>query len=515
VSKPIPPYLKLLTGESTETLAPPADALDLSGLRTAFAEATGWSLNLVAAAQNPSQFDPWSAPANPGVGVPPGSHLVELGDSAVAESALAAPAAAAALASEIDRLLLEVRRLQRALCQREAELAAGVPIIPHRHEEDHLAARLHGVLKAGAEAIRCSAAAIYLLDDATSELKMRAAYGLPQALLLDPARPLRGALADLEALMGHAVVLDNPAMFSAWQAPEAIDYGAAVCVPISSPTIPLGTLWLFSTEIRDFSDRDTNLAEMVAGRIAADLERTMLVQAGVRAAEAERAAAPPRIELPRAARSSAPQFDPAQPAPMLEGWDIGGCALRGEKADAAFYEWWLASDGTFLFAVGKAQGRPAEARVCAATLRSALRAHTEHLRDPGAILQRVNRALWSGSAGDQCADLWLGRLNGATGELQFAGAGAITVGLASEAVQTFPIIPIELGLDPDACFDSRTIRLAPRQTLLVDTKGRAFLELPPVPLKGLAWAEQIVLSDAADAERIARAALAMRRVRPE
>ena len=104
---------------------------------------------------------------------------------------------------------------------------------------------------------------------------MRSCWGLPKRRLLDEARPLHDQLADLEAMLGHAVVLEDPAMFGLWRVPEQC--AACVCVPISTPTIPLGTLWIYSKEPRGFNDQETNIIEIVAGRIAADLEReTML-----------------------------------------------------------------------------------------------------------------------------------------------------------------------------------------------------------------------------------------------
>src|SRR5262249_30680354 len=155
------------------------------------------------------------------------------------------------------------------------ELAAGVPVASRQGEEPHLAERLEAVLKGGAEAVGCQAAGLYLLDEATSELKLRAVWRLPEERLLAPARPLRGAVADLEALVGHAVMLEDTSLLPHWRCPE--DFPAAVCVPVSSPSIPLGTLWTFSDRPRDFTPEETNLLEIVAGRLAADLEREMLL----------------------------------------------------------------------------------------------------------------------------------------------------------------------------------------------------------------------------------------------
>src|SRR5262249_33165974 len=145
------------------------------------------------------------------------------------------------------------------------------------NEPAHLAARLEATLQAGAQAIKCDSAALYLLDEGTSQLKLRAAWGLPLAKLQEAARPLADQMADLEALLGHAVALESRAeMVGPCHSPEPA--AAALCVPVSSPTNPLGTLWLFSRREREFTDEQTNIAEVVAGKIASDLERTVLLQ---------------------------------------------------------------------------------------------------------------------------------------------------------------------------------------------------------------------------------------------
>ena len=115
------------------------------------------------------------------------------------------------LADALGKLWGELLATRHALWQREAELAAGVPLVLRRRRRDMppLGERLEAVLRGGAEAIGCQAAALYLLDPATTELKLRSSWGLPRKRLTDPARPLRGALADLEALLGHAVVLTD------------------------------------------------------------------------------------------------------------------------------------------------------------------------------------------------------------------------------------------------------------------------------------------------------------------
>ena len=202
---------------------------------------------------------------------------------------------------------------RHALWQREAELAAGVPLVAHAEEEKHLAARLEAVLRGGTEAVDCQAAALYLLDDATSQLKMRSCWGLPLDRLAAPARPLKGAVADLEALLGHAVVIEDTDVLRHWNVPE--EFPAAVCVPVSTSTTLLGTLWIFCREAAGFhlaADERVGDRRRTAGR---RLEREILLREAVAAAEVKR-------QLLAAERLQSNQLPTI--SPLLDGWQLAG-----------------------------------------------------------------------------------------------------------------------------------------------------------------------------------------------
>lgn len=279
MSKQIPDYLKLVTEAPRAERRPDEDLEALVGVCEAFGLVTGFKLDYAEADSHSRPNLWWSAPVNPGVGVPPGLFRI-LGPCETAADGdgggeRVALAEATQLAAAIGKLWQELLLTRQALWEREAELAVAVPVIEHRQEAQQLAARLESSLRGGAEAVNGHAAALYLLDDATSELKLRSSWGLPRRRLTQEARPLHDQLADLEAMLGHAVVLDDPLMFGLWRVPEPC--AACVCVPVSTPTIPLGTLWIFSREPREFSAQETNLIEIVAGRMAADLERETLL----------------------------------------------------------------------------------------------------------------------------------------------------------------------------------------------------------------------------------------------
>ncbi len=174
VTKPTPDYLRLVD--------PTADQPQFVGeqsalfVRTceAFQQATGWTLRYAAnpeTLKNPNLV--WSAPVDPGVGASLG--LIRPGFlPPAAGGAKSAPVAdAVALAEVLCHLWSEIATLHQGIGAREAELATGVPVVGRRENAARMAERLEAILKAGAEAIGCQAAALYLLDDATTSLKLR------------------------------------------------------------------------------------------------------------------------------------------------------------------------------------------------------------------------------------------------------------------------------------------------------------------------------------------------------
>ncbi len=464
MAKPGTKHLKLYTERPPEAFRPGLQTLgSLPEVLDGFRRATGWSLRYVAGpVPSPTNGLTWSAPVNPGVGVPLGHlRLDPAGPGPAGARSPVEQESARALASALSGMVGELIQVRHALWQRAAELAAGVPVVPHPDEQQHLAARLQAVLKGGAEALGCQAAALYLLDEATTELKLRSSWGLPPDRMTAPARPLRGAVADLEALLGHAVVLSNPELMRHWKAPENV--AAAVCVPVSTPTTLLGTLWVYCTERRDFDDRQTNILEVVAGRLAADLEREILLREGIDAA---------RFKRQLAAVEQLQQNQLPAISPVLDGWDLSGWTLQSESVGGDFYDWFCLPDGLLAAAVGDAMDRGLQAAMAAGALKAALRAHGQYHRQAEQALKQINLTLWTGSAGDQYATLFYGLIETGTGRVCYCSAGRPGIVLLRNGrweSLSHPSPP--LGEGPETNYEPFGCELQPGEALVAFTDG--------------------------------------------
>jgi len=456
--------LKLFT-EQPQVGQPQIEAVgSLPGVLRAFQRTTGWSLRYVAGCEPKKSNDlMWSAPVSPGAGVTLGHLRLDPTGSEPADFSEASSnlPTARSLASALADMLNELMHTRHALWQREAELAAGVPLTPHANEQQHLAARLKAVLKGGAESVHCQAAALYLLDEATTELKLRSSWGLPFDRLTEPARRLQGAVADLEALLGHAVVLEDTEVMQYWKVPE--DFPAAVCVPVSTPTTLLGTLWVYSTKKRDFNDRETNLLEVVAGRIAADLEREMLMREGIVGAELQKQV----TATERLQRNQLPTI-----SPLLEGWELSGWTAQADSVRGDFYDWFCLPDGLLAATVASVSGLGLEAAMSATGLRAALRAHAQYHSEAEQAMKRLNLTLWTGSAGDQLATLFYGLIETATGRVGYSLAGEPGVAvIRSDGWESLSRRFRCLGEGPDTDYSQRDYQLQPGEALVIFSEG--------------------------------------------
>ncbi len=466
LSQDAPTHLRLHVEERPQIRRPELNEIrSLSGLCRSFENLTGWRLRC-SGSGNEAPETVWSKR----IGVSddhPGQMLAltppepQGGRRHEGQRQSYEFAAAQEMADSIGEVLGELNQTRCTLWKREAELAAGVPIAQHGDDELHLAVRLEAVLEAGAKAAGCQAAAVYMLDDATRQLKLRSCWGLPKSRLLEPPRQLRGAAADLEALVGHAVVMEDTTLLPHWKVPE--EFRSAVCVPISSPTTPLGTFWVFCDRVREFTVDQTNLIEIVAGRVAADLEREMLLQQSVQSRTLRR-------QLSHAAgwqNSRLPRIKP-----LLDGWQVAGWTSQGDCLGGDFFDWFVLPDGSLAVAVGDAQGKMFEAGLTAATLHTALKSHASYRHTAQQMVQRINETLWTASAGDQFASLFYAMIQPDSGKIEHATAGPVYAAVVGESLRTIAASDTTpLGAQPDADYALSRDELASGEILVVVSEG--------------------------------------------
>ncbi len=446
--------LKLFAADiNTSTLTEPRELTALRQIHQAFTAATGWELRT----ELVDDFD-----VLPGFPRGESAQRVRLSASVEADRA-GVPRVdrprAHQLGVAIQGLTGELRETIRALRRREAELAAGVPVATHRDEREHLAARLTSILKDSAAILGFRSAAAYLLDGDTMQLKLRAYWNVPRSRLLAPPRSLESSAADVEALSDVAVAIDSEAQASAWRAPEPC--GAAICVRIVSSTMPLGTLWFFGRRPRPIRPRQLALARVIAGRIAAELEREVLL------AETQSLAGL-RSQLQEAATST---IGDQRPAPQLENWSLAGWTRHEASIGAAFHAWHAPRDTGAWCAVGECNGRRVAGALRTAALAASLQSLWRQTESPSIVLGHANAQLFQRDAGDAVATIAAARLSGED-EVRLSVAGDPAVLLATEnGAKELVDIEQPLGMSGRLRPRERKFRMPRGAALILTTSG--------------------------------------------
>ena len=271
-------------------------------------------------------------------------------------------------------------------------------------------------------------------------------------------------MADLEALLGHAVVLNDAKLHGHWKVPEG-GFASCVCVPVSSPSMPLGTLWVYCREPRNFTSSETNILEVVAGRLAGDLERSVLVDEALSARQVSRQL----IAAERQQQEQLPEI-----APQVEGWDVAARAVQAGALGGAFYDWFALGGGRLAVLAGDSVEPGVGGALVASSLRASGRSFSAVPTACHPLVENANSVLWTGSAGNARAGLFHAILEPNAESLTFAASGSLRVRSIARSKSTL-VKTSSLALGPQEKIELADIRrtLVPGEVLLVYGTGTA------------------------------------------
>lgn len=372
----------------------------------------------------------------------------------------------------IERLVERLDRSEEVIRRQEAELATAVLVTSHPDRQKETADRLESILESTSRSIGSVAAAVYLLDDSTSNLKMRSCFGLPRKKLATPPRELRGSLADLESLLGNAVLLSDIDMMPEWPSPEP--FGSALVVPIGTTSMPHGTIWFWSDKPRSFSPTEVEVANLAAGRVMAEIEQSILGHEVTRSREVQK-------QIDTASLTQASMLPDTQI--LHEDFDISGWTHQNHGLGGAFHHWEIIPNGMMTFAIGQAAHSGPEGSIVATSAQSMIRTLWNQGSHPAQILRTINDLHWSMVEADWKIALSLLQFNPVTGYGSLCNTGD----MQSFIVSSRGFRPIGnaqplVGAQPDSQFNPSRFILQPGE-ILVSYTPQLFrpLTLDPSP----------------------------------
>lgn len=356
----------------------------------------------------------------------------------------------------IERLVERLDRAEEIIRRQEAELATAVLVTSHPDRQKETADRLESILESTSRSIGAVAGAIYLLDDATSNLKMRSCFGLPRNRLAAPPRELRGSLGDLEALLGNAVLLTDVARMPEWPSPEP--FASALVVPIGTSTMPHGTMWFWSEKPRTYSSTEIEVANLAAGRVMAEIEQSILGHEVTRSREVQK-------QIDTASLTQASMLPDMQV--LHEDFDISGWTHQTDGLGGAFHHWDIVPNGMMTFAVGQASQTGPEGSIVSTSALAMIRTLWNHGSTPSSILRAINDLHWSMTDADWKIALSLIQFNPSTGYGSLCNAGDMQSFIVScRGFRPIGSAKPMVGAQPDTAFHSSRFILQPGEILL-------------------------------------------------
>lgn len=429
MTKHIPTYLRLHSGSKSPLESTAHLTIDpVSRFWQAYTSATGWRIDQphgrVRGRTNKSVVIPVavgvsrsSAEESFGISLRPSMDVSMMGgvDSldempAVShEMAEKLAVAASDLAQEYQESLESIRR-------QEAELAATAVPSESIETDGRLSDKLKSLLRQVVAATGSNRAAIYMLDEQTTSLKMRACYGLPTSRLMAAPRSLRGSRGDLESLVSDVVLIDDlsGSLSATWNSPE--DYPSAIVIRLDDEDLPIGTLWIWSDDAKSYTERDGAAAQLASSAVASELAKSKLSRQRHRwnvssnsiqnAAQWQMRQLPPAMEI-------APKF-------TVDGW-----TESPRPWACSWHAWEILPNGMIAIALAEAEETQLDGALIAATARAAFAAHCHYRHSVTDMLARVSDSLWQTNTGDQIVSMLYAHLDPETGEGQIASAGSI------------------------------------------------------------------------------------------
>jgi hypothetical protein len=359
----------------------------------------------------------------------------------------------------IERLVQRLDAAEEIIRRQEAELATAVVVTSHPDRQQETADRFEAILESTSRSIGAVSAAIYLLDDSTSNLKMRSCFGLPRSRLASPPRELRGSLADLEALLGNAVLLTDIGMMREWPSPE--DYGSALVVPVGTSSMPHGTMWFWCEKPRSFSPTEIEVANLAAGRVMAEIEQSILGHEVTRSRAVQK-------QIDTASVTQASMLPDMQV--LHEDFDISGWTHQSEGLGGAFHHWDIVPNGMMTFAIGQASQTGPEGSIVSTSALAMIRTLWNQGSSPSQILRAINDLHWSMTDADWKTALALVQFNPVTGYGSLCSAGDMESFIVScRGARPIGASKPLIGTQPDTLFNPSRFILQPGEVLVAYT----------------------------------------------
>ena len=236
-----------------------------------------------------------------------------------------------------------------------------------------------------------------------------------------------------------------------------------LCAPVTIGDSVVGVLYVDYLINRQISEDDVRLVAQIARYAAIKLETTRLREEAIQK----------RIMDEELKTASTIQRGLLPPAPQsIAGYTFAGANRPCRSISGDYYDFVVRPDGKVYFVIGDVSGKGITAGLMMAGLQAAFRIFCKNDPSPAILAAELNTALKENLPQSKFVTLFLGRLDTATGAIEYANAGhAPPLWIHRDGVEELADTDLVLGVVTRADFLNRKLRLEPGDALVLFTDG--------------------------------------------
>ncbi len=367
------------------------------------------------------------------------------------------------MANAIARLCFEQYHAQQRLEELSVLYRISTLLAGHRDIHQVLDNATHGI----ADLLKVKAVVVRLLRDTPDgpELQRQSSTGLSEDYIQKRRLLVNRSELLTKALRGEVVFIEDmasdPRVFFPEQARDE-GLGSMLCVGIIYQGQPIGTLQLFTDEIRHFTQFEVDLLKAITPLLATAIEKTRL--------DAARQENQQMLRQLRLAADVQRRMLPRH-MPVIEGFEIAARYVPSVQLSGDFYDF-IDLEHSVGIGIGDVVGKGIAASLLMAGVRASLRAFAQDVYDLDEVIARVNATLCRDTLESEFATLWYGTLDPEQRRLTYCNAGHEPPMLLRDG----KIMPLEqggmiVGVDRTQTYEKGILDLETDDLVLFYTDG--------------------------------------------
>ncbi|MGH9420097.1 MAG: SpoIIE family protein phosphatase, partial [Thermoanaerobaculia bacterium] len=237
-----------------------------------------------------------------------------------------------------------------------------------------------------------------------------------------------------------------------------------LCAPLMIGDSVVGVLYVdYLFNQRKISEEDVRLVAQIARFAAIKLETTRLREEAIQK----------RIMDEELKTASMIQRGLLPPAPTdVDGYTFAGANRPCRTVSGDYYDFVRRPDGRIYFVIADVSGKGITAGLMMAGLQASFRIFCKNDPSPAALISQLNDALKDTLPQSKFVTLFLGRLDLATGRIEYANAGHTPpLWVRGDGIEELGETDLVLGVVTRAEFREHKLQLAPGDALVLFTDG--------------------------------------------